>query len=41
MVALHLDPDDIENKPGEVTIKGRGFRHGVGLSQWSAYAYAK
>jgi len=33
--------DDIENRPGAIKVKGRGFGHGVGLSQWGAYAYAK
>jgi SpoIID/LytB domain len=33
--------DGIENKPGFVKIKGRGFGHGVGLCQWGAYALAK
>jgi stage II sporulation protein D len=33
--------DRIENKPGEIKIKGRGFGHGVGLCQWGAYALAK
>jgi stage II sporulation protein D len=33
--------DQIENKPGAVKIRGRGFGHGVGLCQWGAFAYAK
>ena len=33
--------DDIKNTPGAIKVKGRGFGHGVGLSQWGAYALAK
>ncbi|HBE79707.1 MAG TPA: hypothetical protein DDW65_18310 [Firmicutes bacterium] len=33
--------DPVENKPGQITLKGRGFGHGVGLCQWGAYALAK
>lgn len=33
--------DDIEVKDGKVTFKGRGFGHGVGLSQWGAYRMAE
>lgn len=33
--------DEIETTPAGIKIKGRGFGHGVGLSQWGAYAYAK
>ena len=33
--------DEIVNKPGTITIKGRGFGHGVGLCQWGAYALGK
>lgn len=33
--------DKIENTPGAIKISGRGFGHGVGLSQWGAYGYAK
>jgi stage II sporulation protein D len=33
--------DQIDNKPGSIGIKGRGFGHGVGLCQWGAYALAK
>ncbi len=33
--------NDIENRPGEIKVKGRGFGHGVGLCQWGAYALAK
>jgi len=33
--------ESIDVNGGEVTIKGRGFGHGVGLSQWGAYAMAK
>lgn len=33
--------DQIGNQPGQITVKGRGFGHGVGLCQWGAYAYAK
>lgn len=33
--------DEIVNQPGAIVVKGRGFGHGVGLSQWGAYAYAK
>ena len=33
--------DQIKNKPDAITIKGRGFGHGVGLCQWGCYALAK
>lgn len=33
--------DEIVNTPGKIKVKGRGFGHGVGLSQWGAYALAK
>ena len=33
--------DDIEVKDGKVTFQGRGFGHGVGLSQWGAYRMAE
>ena len=33
--------DSIELDGGSVTFKGRGFGHGVGMSQWGAYAMAK
>ncbi|HOJ77911.1 MAG TPA: SpoIID/LytB domain-containing protein [Bacillota bacterium] len=33
--------NEIDNRPGAIGIKGRGFGHGVGLSQWGAYALAK
>jgi stage II sporulation protein D len=33
--------DEIKNTPGAIKIKGRGFGHGVGLSQWGAYDMAK
>lgn len=33
--------DDIEVNDGHVTFTGRGFGHGVGLSQWGAYAMAE
>lgn len=33
--------DEIETTANGIKIKGRGFGHGVGLSQWGAYAYAK
>lgn len=32
---------DVSNKPGMLKLKGRGFGHGVGLSQWGAFALAK
>jgi stage II sporulation protein D (peptidoglycan lytic transglycosylase) len=33
--------DQIQNQPGQIKLKGRGFGHGVGLCQWGAYALAK
>ncbi|MGD8399692.1 MAG: SpoIID/LytB domain-containing protein [Bacillota bacterium] len=33
--------NEIVNRPGAIKIKGRGFGHGVGLSQWGAYDMAK
>jgi stage II sporulation protein D len=33
--------DEIENRPGAIKVKGRGFGHGVGMSQWGAYDLAK
>ena len=33
--------DDIELRDDRVTFAGRGFGHGVGLSQWGAYAMAE
>lgn len=33
--------DKIENNQGAIKVSGRGFGHGVGLSQWGAYGYAK
>ncbi|MBR2699838.1 MAG: SpoIID/LytB domain-containing protein [Clostridia bacterium] len=33
--------DDIEVDDGHVTFAGRGFGHGVGMSQWGAYAMAE
>lgn len=33
--------DEIKNEAGKITVKGRGFGHGVGLCQWGAYALAK
>ncbi len=33
--------DEIKNEPGKITVKGRGFGHGVGLCQWGAYALAR
>jgi stage II sporulation protein D len=33
--------DSIEIKGGELTIKGRGYGHGVGMSQWGAFALAE
>ncbi len=33
--------DSIDIKGDKITIKGRGYGHGVGLSQWGAYALAK
>ncbi len=32
---------EIKNEPGRITVKGRGFGHGVGLCQWGSYALAK
>ncbi len=33
--------DSVEVKGGKVTFEGRGFGHGVGLSQWGAYRLAE
>ena len=33
--------DDIEVDGDKVTFSGRGFGHGVGMSQWGAYAMAE
>jgi stage II sporulation protein D len=33
--------NQIENRPGVIKVKGRGFGHGVGMSQWGAYDLAK
>lgn len=33
--------DDIEVSGGRIIISGRGFGHGVGMSQWGAYALAE
>jgi len=33
--------DSIETNDGLVTFKGRGYGHGVGMSQWGAYALAE
>ena len=33
--------DSMEVAEGKLTIKGRGYGHGVGMSQWGAYALAK
>lgn len=33
--------NEIKNEPDKITLKGRGFGHGVGLCQWGAYALAK
>jgi stage II sporulation protein D len=33
--------DDMETTPAGIKIKGRGFGHGVGMSQWGAYELAK
>ena len=33
--------DGIEVEDGEVTFAGRGFGHGVGMSQWGAYQLAE
>ena len=33
--------NEIQNKPGAIGVKGRGFGHGVGLCQWGSYAMAK
>ena len=32
---------DINIKGDKVIIKGKGYGHGVGMSQWGAYAMAK
>lgn len=33
--------DDVSVEDGKVTFSGRGFGHGVGLSQWGAYQLAE
>lgn len=33
--------DSMEAEGSKLTIKGRGYGHGVGMSQWGAYALAK
>ena len=33
--------DSVELEDGRVTFRGRGFGHGVGMSQWGAYAMAE
>ena len=33
--------DSVTVEDGEVTMKGRGFGHGVGMSQWGAYGMAE
>ncbi|NLW48637.1 MAG: SpoIID/LytB domain-containing protein [Firmicutes bacterium] len=33
--------NEINNQPDKITVKGRGFGHGVGLCQWGAYTLAK
>ena len=33
--------DSVDVKDGKVTFRGRGFGHGVGLSQWGAYQMAE
>ena len=33
--------NEIKNEAGKITVKGRGFGHGVGLCQWGSYALAK
>ena len=33
--------DSVSVEDGKVTMEGRGFGHGVGLSQWGAYGMAK
>lgn len=33
--------DSVQLENGEVVISGRGFGHGVGMSQWGAYAMAE
>lgn len=46
---LYLDPmrlrsnviTELVNGEEAVTIRGRGFGHGVGLCQWGAYTLAK
>lgn len=38
--SILIEPE-IVNKSGAIIIKGKGFGHGVGLSQWGAYSYAK
>ncbi len=39
MKSTLLDSVEVEN--GTVTMEGRGFGHGVGLSQWGAYGMAE
>ena len=33
--------DEIKHESGKITVKGRGFGHGVGLCQWGSYTLAK
>ena len=33
--------DSVAVKDGKVVMEGRGFGHGVGLSQWGAYGMAE
>jgi stage II sporulation protein D len=33
--------DEMETTPAGINVKGRGFGHGVGMSQWGAYELAK
>lgn len=33
--------EDIDEEDGSVTFSGRGYGHGVGMSQWGAYALAE
>lgn len=33
--------EDVRVQDGSVVMRGRGFGHGVGMSQWGAYAMAK
>ena len=39
MKSTLLDSVQVEN--GKVLMEGRGFGHGVGMSQWGAYGMAK